>query len=70
MAKTFIHKIKMRIDQLSLQRKLVGLYIFIIMIPIMMFTLMYTQHLFDSALKDVENKNEHILEIEKIHVLK
>ena len=69
MAWAIIQQIKMKIDQLSLQKKLVGLYIFIIMIPIMIFTLMYTQQLFDTALKDVEIKNEHILEIEKIYVL-
>lgn len=69
MAFSIIHRLKLLIDRLSLQKKLVGLYIIIIMIPIMTFTLRYTHQLFDSALKDVENKNEHMLEIEKIHIL-
>jgi two-component system, sensor histidine kinase YesM len=59
----------MKISQLSLQKKLVGLYIFIILIPIMAFTLIYTRQVFDSVIKDIKNKNEYLLEIEKIHIL-
>jgi two-component system, sensor histidine kinase YesM len=58
-----------KISQLSLQKKLVGLYIFIILIPIMAFTLFYTRQVFDSVLKDIKNKNEYLLEIEKIHIM-
>jgi two-component system, sensor histidine kinase YesM len=58
-----------KISQLSLQKKLVGLYIFIILIPIMAFTLFYTRQVFDSVIKDIKNKNEYLLEIEKIHIM-
>lgn len=60
---------KMLVNKLSLQNKLVGLYILIILIPIMAFTLIYTRQVFDSVLKDIKNKNEYLLEIEKIHIM-
>jgi two-component system, sensor histidine kinase YesM len=58
-----------KISQLSLQKKLVGLYIIIILIPIMAFTLIYTRQVVDNVLKDIKNKNEYLLEIEKIHIM-
>lgn len=64
-----VQSANMKISQLSLQKKLVGLYIFIILIPIMAFTLFYTRQVFDSVIKDIKNKNEYLLEIEKIHIM-
>jgi two-component system, sensor histidine kinase YesM len=63
-----IQEAKMMLSQLSLQKKLVVLYIIIILIPIMAFTLIYTREIFDNVLKDIKNKNEYLLEIEKIHI--
>ncbi|MFC0190074.1 sensor histidine kinase [Fictibacillus aquaticus] len=53
-------------DKLSLQQKLVALYILIIIIPIIIFTVYYTNDVYDRAIHDIRNKNENAMEIEKI----
>lgn len=63
--KTSIYEYSLR---LSLQKKFIALYIFIIMIPVITFTLIYTRQVDDSAIKDITNKNEYLLEIEKVHI--
>ena len=65
-------KIKTKIFEmflkLSLQQKFIALYIFIIMIPVVAFTLIYTRQVDESAIKDITTKNEYLLEVEKVHI--
>ncbi|MBM7604190.1 two-component system sensor histidine kinase YesM [Metabacillus crassostreae] len=60
--------LKQRFEQLSLQNKLISLYIFIFMIPAISFTLYYSDQLYESSIKDIKNKNEYLLKIEEIHI--
>jgi two-component system, sensor histidine kinase YesM len=57
-----------RINSLSLQQKLIGLYVLIIIIPIIIFTIYYSREIYDRAINDIKNKNENMLQIEKIHI--
>lgn len=55
-------------NRLSLQQKLVALYILIIIIPIIIFTVFYSRDITTRAINDIRSKNENALEIEKIHI--
>jgi two-component system, sensor histidine kinase YesM len=57
-----------KINSLSLQQKLIALYILIIIIPIIIFTVYYSREIYDRAINDIKNKNENMLQIEKIHI--
>jgi two-component system, sensor histidine kinase YesM len=64
-----IRNTKLFISGLSLLKKLVGLYIVVIIIPTLIFTLNYTKQASESVINDIRNKNEYLLEIEKIHIM-
>lgn len=55
-------------DRLSLQQKLIALYILIIIIPIIIFISIYSSNVYDRAIKEISIKSENALEIEKIHI--
>jgi two-component system sensor histidine kinase YesM len=57
-----------RLDRLSLQQKLIALYILIIIIPITIFTIIYSRVVYDGAINEIRIKNENALEIETIHI--
>ncbi|MCA1029517.1 histidine kinase [Bacillus timonensis] len=63
-----MRKTHQRLDQLSLQNKLILLYIIIFMIPSIVFTLTYSKQLYENSIKDIKNKNQYLLEIESIHI--
>lgn len=63
-----IKDIANRFSSLSLQQKLIALYILIIIIPIIIFTSIYFRNVYDSAINDIRIKNENALEIEQIHI--
>ncbi|MDX8367283.1 histidine kinase [Cytobacillus sp. IB215665] len=54
---------------LSLQTKLIILYIVIIMVPVIAFTLYYTEQISNSAIRDATKKQEYLLELEKINIM-
>lgn len=54
--------------QLSLQNKLISLYVIIFMIPATIFTLYYSNQLYENSIRDITRKNEYLLEIERIHI--
>lgn len=56
------------LDRLSLQQKLIGLYIIIIIIPIIIFISIYSSNVYDRAINEIRIKSETALEIEKIHI--
>lgn len=56
------------LDRLSLQQKLIGLYIIIIIIPIIIFISIYSSNVYDRAINEIRIKSENALEIEKIHI--
>ncbi|RSD26802.1 sensor histidine kinase [Mesobacillus subterraneus] len=56
------------INSLSLQQKLIALYIVIIIIPIIIFTSIYSNDVYDRAINEIRIKNENALEIEQIHI--
>lgn len=55
-------------NRLSLQQKLIALYILIIIIPIILFTTFYSRDVADRAINEIRVKNENALEIEQIHI--
>jgi two-component system, sensor histidine kinase YesM len=55
-------------DRLSLQQKLIALYIIIIIIPIIIFISIYSSNVYDRAITEISIKSENALEIEKIHI--
>jgi two-component system, sensor histidine kinase YesM len=57
-----------RLNSLSLQQKLIALYILIIIIPIIIFTTIYSRDVYDKAINDIRVKNKNALEIEQIHI--
>lgn len=57
-----------RLNSLSLQQKLIALYILIIIIPITIFTIFYSRVVYDGAINEIRIKNENALEIETIHI--
>ena len=56
------------LNSLSLQQKLIALYILIIIIPIIIFTTIYSRDVYDRAINDIRIKNENALEIEQVHI--
>jgi two-component system sensor histidine kinase YesM len=56
------------LDRLSLQQKLIALYITIIIIPIIIFTTIYSKDVYNRAINEIRIQNENALEIEKIHI--
>ncbi|MFC7373410.1 histidine kinase [Fictibacillus iocasae] len=60
------HFISSRLDRLSLQEKLIALYVVIIIIPISIFTFYYTNDVYDRAIYDIRKENENAMEIEKV----
>lgn len=56
------------LNRLSLQQKLIALYITIIIIPIVIFTTIYSRDLSDRAINEIRITNENALEIEQIHI--
>ncbi|MCM3694347.1 sensor histidine kinase [Neobacillus niacini] len=56
------------LDRLSLQQKLIALYILIIIIPIIIFISIYSSNVYDRAINEISIKSENALEIEKIHI--
>lgn len=56
------------LDRLSLQQKLIALYIIIIIIPIIIFISIYSSNVYDRAINEIRIKSENALEIEKIHI--
>lgn len=67
----FLKKMKEAVnwlDRLSLQQKLIALYIIIIIIPIIIFISIYSSNLYDRAINEISIKSENALEIEKIHI--
>lgn len=56
------------LKRLSLQQKLIALYITIIIIPIIIFTTIYSNDVYDRAINEIRNKNENELEIEQVHI--
>jgi two-component system, sensor histidine kinase YesM len=64
-----IRNINLFLSGLSLLKKLVGLYIIVIIIPTLIFTLNYTRQASENVINDIKNKNEYLLEIEKIHIM-
>ncbi|WP_419954680.1 histidine kinase [Neobacillus niacini] len=56
------------LDRLSLQQKLIALYILIIIIPIIIFISIYSSNVYDRAIKEISTKSENALEIEKVHI--
>lgn len=55
-------------DRLSLQQKLIALYVIIIIIPISIFISIYSSNVYDRAITEISIKSENALEIEKIHI--
>ena len=55
-------------DRLSLQQKLIALYILIIIIPIIIFISIFSSNVYDRAINEIRIKSENALEIEKIHI--
>jgi two-component system, sensor histidine kinase YesM len=55
-------------DRLSLQQKLIALYIIIIIIPIIIFISIFSSNVYDRAINEIRIKSENALEIEKIHI--
>jgi two-component system, sensor histidine kinase YesM len=55
-------------DRLSLQQKLIALYIIIIIIPIIIFISLFSSNVYDRAINEIRIKSENALEIEKIHI--
>jgi two-component system, sensor histidine kinase YesM len=56
------------LGRLSLQQKLIALYITIIIIPIIIFTTIYSKDVYNRAINEIRIQNENALEIEKIHI--
>lgn len=54
--------------RLSLQKKLISLYVIIFMIPAIIFTLYYSNQLYENSLSAITKKNENLLEMERIHI--
>ncbi|CCJ32944.1 sensor histidine kinase [Caloramator australicus] len=65
-----IKKALLRIENMSLQKKLVLSYILIILIPIITFSLYIFKQFKDSAIKNMIKENEYLLEMEKITISK
>lgn len=63
-----LKKLSDGLNRLSLQQKLIGLYIIIIIIPIIIFTFIYSRDVYDRAINEIRIKNENALEIEQIHI--
>ncbi len=59
---------KEKIQRLSLQNKLISLYVIIFMIPAIIFTLYYSNELYENSIKDITSKSEYSLEIERIQI--
>lgn len=57
-------------DNISLQNKLVASYIFVILIPIIIFSLFYFKKFKDNSIDDLVKSNEYLLEMEKVGILK
>ncbi|MDZ5472295.1 histidine kinase [Bacillus sp. 31A1R] len=57
-----------QLNNLSLQQKLIALYITIIIIPIIIFTTIYSKDVYNRAINEIRIQNESALEIEKIHI--
>lgn len=64
----FFKQIVNKLDRLSLQQKLIALYIIIIIIPIIIFTFIYSSNVYDRAINEIRIKSENALEIENIHI--
>lgn len=56
------------VERLSLQQKLIALYIIIIIIPIIIFISIYSSNVYDKAINEIRIKSENALEIEQIHI--
>jgi two-component system, sensor histidine kinase YesM len=56
------------VERLSLQQKLIALYIIIIIIPIIIFISIYSSNVYDRAINEIRIKSENALEIEQIHI--
>ncbi|WP_246944875.1 sensor histidine kinase [Bacillus pinisoli] len=54
---------------ISLQNKLISLYVIIFMIPAIIFTFYYSNQLYENSLHAITRKNENLLEMERIHIL-
>lgn len=63
-----LKKLSDGLNSLSLQHKLIGLYIIIIIIPIIIFTFIYSRDVYDRAINEIRIKNENALEIEQVHI--
>ncbi|CAM4161859.1 sensor histidine kinase [Lederbergia lenta] len=64
----FIKKIYMRFSQLSLQNKLIVLYITLFMIPVIIIVINYSNIFYKNAIKDITRNNEYLMEMERIHI--
>ncbi|MBM7662923.1 two-component system sensor histidine kinase YesM [Bacillus mesophilus] len=51
-----------------MQKKLISLYVIIFMIPAIIFTLYYSNQLYENSLSAITKKNENLLEMERIHI--
>lgn len=66
--KKIIAQLKAKYGGISLQNKLISLYVFILLFPAIIFTLYYSNELYENSIKDIKGKNEYLLEMEKIHI--
>ena len=66
--KWLINLYETKLINLSLANKLIGLYIIIILIPAIFFTWNYTNQNYENSIHDITNKNQYMLEIEKVNI--
>jgi len=66
----FFNKTKLYISGLSLQKKLVFLYVVIILVPVLIFTWNISKNRFETAINDAIRDSEYALELEKANIEK
>ncbi|XEC95403.1 sensor histidine kinase [Paenibacillus tarimensis] len=67
--RNMMNRILFRIEQLSLQRRLMIMYVLIMLLPSIFISVYIFNGLYGNYLSDAERKNEHTLELERMNIV-
>src|SRR5690606_27098080 len=65
----WMNQIRERSDMLSIQKKLVISYVFIILLPIVILSVYVFNDFYERTLRDIKQSNAYLLEVEKNNVM-